>query len=127
MPSSYRSQSVTFSSYKNHNTAKGLLGISPNGYPSFVSSLYVGRISDKKITKDCGILDLLEPGDQIMADRGFDIADDLPSGVTLNIPAFLNGNDLLTLEEETSTRKIASARVHVERAISRIKNYRLLH
>ena len=127
MPSSYRSQSVTFSSYKNHNTAKGLLGISPSGYPSFVSSLYVGRVSDKKITKDCGILDLLEPGDQIMADRGFDIADDLPSGVTLNIPAFLNGNDQLTLEEETSTRKIASARVHVERAISRIKNYRLLH
>ena len=127
MPSSYRRQSVTFSSHKNHNTAKGLLGISPSGYPSFVSSLYVGRISDKKITKNCGILDLLEPGDQIMADRGFDIADDLPSGVTLNIPAFLNGNDLLTLEEETSTRKIASARVHVERAISRIKNYRLLH
>ena len=127
MPYSYRSQSVTFSSYKNHNTAKGLLGISPSGYPSFVSSLYVGRISDKKITKDCGILDLLEPGDQIMADRGFDIADDLPSGVTLNIPAFLDGNDQLTLEEETSTRKIPSARVHVERAISRIKNYRLLH
>ena len=83
----------------------------------------MGRISDKKITKDCGILDLLEPGDQIMADRGFDIADDLPSGVTLNIPAFLNGNDQLTVKEETSTRKIASARVHVEKAISRIKNY----
>ena len=107
MPSSYRSQSVTFSSYKNHNTAKGLLGISPSGYPSSVSSLYVRRISDKKITKDCGILDLLEPGDQIMADRGFDIADDLPSGVTLN----------LTLEEETSTMKIASARVLSRAAI----------
>ena len=127
MPSSYRSQSVTFSSYKSHNTAKRLLSISPSGYPSFVSSLYVGRISDKKITKDSGILPLLEPGDQIMANRGFDIADDLPCGVTLNIPAFLNGNDLLTLEEETSTRKIASARVRVERAISRIKNYCLLH
>ena len=60
-----------------------------------------------------------------MADRGLDIADDLPNGVTLNIAAFLNGNDQPTLEEETSTRKIASARVHVERAISRIKNYRL--
>ena len=55
-----------------------------------------------------------------MAERGFDIANDLPSGViklTLNIPAFLNGNVQLTLEEETSNRKIASARVHVERAI----------
>ena len=35
-PSSCRSQSITFSSYKNHNTAMGLLGISPNGYPAFV-------------------------------------------------------------------------------------------
>ena len=88
-PSSYRSQSVTFSNYKNHNTAKGLLGISPSGYPSYVSSLYVGRVSDKKITRDCGILNLWEPGDQVMADRGFDIQGDLPTGVTLNIPAFL--------------------------------------
>ncbi len=48
MPSSCRSQSITFSSYKNHNTAKGLIGISPNGYPRFVSSLYAGRTSDKK-------------------------------------------------------------------------------
>ena len=46
-----------------------------------------------------------------MTNKGFDIADDLPSGVTLNIPAFLNGNDQLTLEEETSTEKIPSARV----------------
>ena len=87
-PSSCRSQSITYSSYKNHNTAKGLIGISPSGYPSFVSSLYAGRTSDRKITKDCGILDLLEPNDQIMADRGFDIQDDLPNNVTLNIPPF---------------------------------------
>ena len=68
-PSSCRNQSITYSSYKNHNTAKGLIGISPSGYPSFVSSLYAGRTNDRKITKDCGILDLLEPN-QIMADWG---------------------------------------------------------
>ena len=121
MPSSCRSQSATFPSYKNHNTAKCLLGVSPNGYPSFVSSLYAGQTSDKKLTKDCGILNLLEPGDQVMADRGFDIEDDLPV-TTLNIPPFLNGKDQLSLEEEVRTRKIASVRVHVERAIARIKN-----
>ena len=125
-PSSCRSQSITFSNYKHHNTAKGLLGISPNGYPSFISSLYGGRTSDKKITKDCGILELLETGDQLMADRGFDIENDLPDGVTLNIPAFLNGKEQLSLQEETTTRKIASVRVHVERAISRIKSFRIL-
>jgi hypothetical protein len=92
-----------------------------------VSSLYADRTSEKKITKDCGILDILESGDQVMADRGFDIESDLPSGVTLNIPPFLDGKYQLSLEEEIITRKIASVRVHVERAIARIKNYRILH
>ena len=127
MPSSCRSQSVTFSNYKHHNTAKSLLGISPNGYPGYVSSIYVGRTSDKKLTNDCEILTLLEEGDQLNADRVFDIEGNFPVGVTLNIPGFLNGNDQLTLEEEISTWKIASVRVHVERAISRTKNHRILH
>ena len=91
-----------------------------------VYNLYAGRTSEKKITKDCGILSLLEAGDQAMADRGFDIESDLPSGVTLNILPFLNGKPQLSFEEETSTRKDASVCVHVERAISRIKNYRIL-
>ena len=104
-----------------------MIGISPSGYPSFVSPLYAGKTSDRKITKDCGILDLLEPNDQIMADRGFDMQDDLPNNVTLNIPPFLDGKDQLSLDEELTTRKIASVRVHVERAIARIKSFRILH
>ena len=62
-----------------------------------------------------------------MADRVFDIECDLPSGVTLNIPPFLSEKLQLSLAEETSTRKVASVRVHVQRAISRIKNDRVLH
>jgi hypothetical protein len=124
MPSSCRSQSITaFSSYKNHNTAKGLIGISPNGYPSFVSSLYAGRTSDEKIIRDCGILNLLEPGDELMADRAFDIESDMPNGV---FPMYSHGQHQLSAEDEAKTRKIASVRVHVERTIARIKNFRIL-
>ena len=91
MPSS-RSQSVTFSNYKHHNTAKDLIGIAPSGAVAFVSDLYAERCNDKQITITCGILDLLEEGDTIMADKGFDIASDLPHGVRLNIPPFLRKN-----------------------------------
>ena len=71
-------------------------------------------------------MNLLEVGDSIMADKGFEIADDLPKGVTLNIPPFLRGNGHLSIEDETETHRIASVRIHVERAVSRIKTFRIL-
>ncbi|CAB4019513.1 Hypothetical predicted protein, partial [Paramuricea clavata] len=123
MPSAPVTQGVTFSSYKHHNTAKGLVGISPAGTLTFVSELYAGRTSDKELTKDCGILKLLEEGDQIMADKGFLIEDCLPDGVTLNIPPFLKDQNQLSIEDEVKTRRIAKERIHVERAIEKIKKF----
>ena len=98
---------------------------SKRGAVTFVSELYPGRARDKNVTKHCGVLQLLNDGDSVMADRGFDISEDLPEGVTQNTPAFLNGKDQLSVEEETETR-IASIRIHVERAIESVKNYRIL-
>ena len=125
-PSSVQSQSSTFSHYKHHNTAKGLIGITPAGTVSFVSDLYTGRTSDKIATRDSKSYNLLEAGDSLMADKGFDKEEDLPNGVSLNIPPFLRGKDCLSIEEEQQTRQIAAVRIHVERAISRVKTYRIL-
>ena len=43
----------------------------------FLSSIFGGRVSDKIIIQRSGFLDLLEFVDQIMADRGFLVADDI--------------------------------------------------
>ena len=77
-PNSFRSQSATYTTYESHNTAKGLVGISPSGAVTFESDLYAGRPSDQQITIDCGILNLVENGDSIMADKEFDIKHNLP-------------------------------------------------
>ena len=74
-----------------------------------------------------GLLDLLEPGDAIMADWGFTIDDILPPGVTLNIPPRMNDSGQLTESEQTSTQCIASVRIHVECTMERIQNYEILH
>ena len=117
---------ITFSNYKNDNMYKGLVGISLNGVITFVSLLYPGSISDKELTRRCGILELLEEGDSVMADRGFDIEDDLVLlGVHINIPPFLRVKQQLSQEELISTRRIASLRIHVERAMERIKNFHI--
>ena len=52
-------QQMTFSNYKNSNTFKALIGISPDGVITFVSSLYPGSISDKELRKQSGLLDFL--------------------------------------------------------------------
>lgn len=69
-PSNLKARAQTWSSYKHHNTAKYLIGISPQGSVSYISQGYGGRASDKFITNNCGFLDKLEYGDVVLADRG---------------------------------------------------------
>ena len=73
IPSDPDTQRVTWSTYKNRNTFKALVCITPSGAISFISSLYGGSVSDREITKTCGVLDLLDKGDSVMADKGFTI------------------------------------------------------
>ncbi|KAG5860807.1 hypothetical protein JTB14_030812 [Gonioctena quinquepunctata] len=68
---------------------KGLIGVAPNGVITYISGLYPGSTSDKKIVQHCGILDQLAAGDLILANKGFLIRDILPPGVMLNLPPFL--------------------------------------
>lgn len=126
-PSCFRVQAETHSTYKSHNTAKGLVGIAPNRGVTFISDLCGGHVSDRKIVIASGILDTLEPHDSVMADRGFEIQDlHVPKKASLNIPPFMRCKHQLDPGEEDETRQIAAVRIHVEWAIERIKNYNIL-
>ncbi|CAC5361963.1 unnamed protein product [Mytilus coruscus] len=76
-------QSLTYSNYKNHNTVKFLIGITPSGVICFVSEGRGGRVSDRQITQESGILDLLDENDSVMADKGFTIKDYLEKNIVL--------------------------------------------
>ncbi|KAF0746871.1 Uncharacterized protein FWK35_00026234 [Aphis craccivora] len=118
-------QKLTYSNYKHRNTLKGLVGIAPNGVLTFCSCLYPGSTSDKEIVKHSGVLNIFNSGDLILADKGFLINDLLPEGVSVNIAPFL-GAPQFTPNQVIRTLTIAKARVHVERAICRIKGYSIL-
>lgn len=122
-PSSLSLQSETFSNYKNHTTFKGLIGIAPCGVIAFVSTLYTGSISDVEITRKSQILQLLQPGHGVMADKGFLIEKMLSEvGATLIIPP-LKKSAQLNMEDTQKTQAIACLRILVERAIRRVKEY----
>ena len=81
---------------------------------------------DKEVTRRSGLLDLLEAGDSVMADRGFDIEDHLIlKGVYLNIPPFLRGKQQLDESELIVTRRIVSLCIHVERTMEQIKMFHI--
>jgi hypothetical protein len=93
----------------------------------FISKAFGGRVSDTFIVEKSGFMNYLFPGDEIMADRGFTIDDLLfPLGVKLNIPAFTKNKPWLSAEDVTLTRRIARGCIHVERAIRRLKVFKII-
>ncbi|CAL9683175.1 unnamed protein product [Knipowitschia caucasica] len=99
-PSDLTARAQTWSNYKHNNTIKYLVGITPAGAVSFLSTGWGGRVSDKQITLESGFLSNLEPGDDILADRGFLIRDELAAyGATLRIPSFTKGKSQLPARE----------------------------
>ncbi|XP_051955002.1 uncharacterized protein LOC127624285 [Xyrauchen texanus] len=82
---------------------------------------------DKQITKESGFLELLEPRDEVLADRGFLIRDELAAyGATLRIPHFTKGKKQLSAQEVDTSRQLSRVRIHVERVIGRWKNFKIL-
>lgn len=125
-PSALNAQRQTFSPYKHYNTYKVLIGCTPDGYITYVSRLWGGSSSDKAILETSGLLDKLEAGDALMVDKGFTFPY-LPAGVTVYRPPFRESHQKqMPAKAVDETRRIASARVHVERAISRVKSFHIL-
>ncbi len=92
--------------YKHHNTVKYLIGITPQGSVSCISSGWGGRMSDKYITENSCFLTNLVPEDLTIGDRGFDIRDTLDTYISkLEMLAFTTGKlHLLGIEVEQTRR-----------------------
>ena len=113
--SNFRARAQTYSTHKKHNTVKFLIAITPCGTISFLSDCWGGSNSE--------ILDLLEPGDTVLADRGFTIAEDvILDGANLEIPAFTRGKQQLPQEEFERSKQLSQVRIHVERCIGLLKS-----
>ena len=105
-----------------------MLCITPAGTISFISKSYGGTASNRFITETCGIVEKLQFGDNLMADKGFSISDLLVSkGSRLVIPPFLRDKNRVSKKNCTTTSNVAKARIHVENAIARIKDFRIFN
>ena len=126
-PKAPRAQQSTFSTYKNKNTVKTLIGATPGGLISYVLPLFGGSTSDRQIVERSNLFSMCDPGDSIMADKGFNVQDLFaPFDVAINIPTFFRKRNRLTGNIVLHDRKISSKRVHIERLIGLGKTYKIL-
>jgi hypothetical protein len=62
-----------------------------------------------------------------MADKGFTIERELSEiGLELNIPPFTSSVKQMSPADINLTEKIAKHRIHIERLISKVKNYKII-
>jgi hypothetical protein len=116
-----------YSDYKDSTTVKFLISISPQGVINFVSLGFPGRISDPQIVERSGYLDILEPGDTVLADKGFKIFRALSARqCRLILPPFKYRGKDRTFEDFQEGEKTSNLRIHIERANKLIKDWRIL-
>ena len=133
-PGNTDTQYATYSSYKSHNTFKALISITPYGAFNYISDFFSGNVSDRFLTLNCGFMSCIKAGMQGLTDRGFTVEDEfLKKDAVLFKPPFTRKwntrkgkGKRLNVAEIRLTRLIARLRIHVERAIQRIKCWRIL-
>ena len=120
-PNSLEVQSFLWSEYKHHCAFKLLICITPNDAISWISPACGGRNSDRFIVPDSGFLDLPQPYDCAMADRGFKIKDDLlMRRCTLSIPppSAAVGNQVIA-KDLKKTSQIENVGIYVDKPSER--------
>ncbi|XP_070828615.1 uncharacterized protein [Chaetodon trifascialis] len=115
------------SQHRGSTALKSVVGITPSGSISLISSVYAASISDKDIVMKSGVLNLLEPGDEVMAAKSLEIKDLLDAiAAHLVIPPFSRPNRQFSQDSATHTPHADLLKVHIDKALGRIKEFHIL-
>ncbi|XP_015237468.1 PREDICTED: uncharacterized protein LOC107089280 [Cyprinodon variegatus] len=116
----------TLSCEMNCTTFKALVGVAPCGLISFVSELFPDAISNDDMTRRCGILNLLEPGDEVIAGKDF-CSEDLFKNVGARLVRFPLSSEDECNWTQGRAQDVARFYALVRCIIRRIKEYQLLN
>lgn len=127
-PSNSKLQAVTWSQYKKGNTLKYLISSTPHGLINFISYGFGGRTSDREILESCGYLDKLPSDCSVLADRGFKNIENLLHSKNCKLirPPSVNPDQKMNKKDVLESRRIAACRIHIERVIRRIREFKML-
>lgn len=121
-------RSSSYSGYKQSDTTKFLICITPGGLISYVSNGYSGNSTDKFIFNNENLINQFDSGDTIIVNKGFLIEEETKAkGIKIIRPTSFQSNQMQLNEADVITNtKIAVVRVHVERAIEKMTMFAML-
>lgn len=127
-PSDPAAHTAVWSDYKHFTTVKFLVSISPSGVIIWISDGFPGSITDIEIVQFSGFLKHVHPRDIVMADKGFPIQHILSYRLAqLRAPTWKRkGQTQFTYQEDFKSSRVSKERIHVERAMGRLKDFRIL-
>lgn len=128
-PEHVEAQSMSFSTYKNTNTLKTMVGCSPRCVTTYVSDSYAGSVSDRQIIERSKLVTdyPFKEKDQVLADRGIMVQDLFATkDVQVVTPHTLKGKHQLDAVTLVKDRRVASKRIHIERVIGLGKTFLIL-
>ena len=126
-PCSRKASRTLFSHYKHYHTAKLLAAISPLGAYCGTSDAFPGRISDLEIMKVSPFMKILNRGDCVPTDKGFDqLSELLEKELECYMVAPVRrmaGKKTYTTDERDGNKLQSNLRIHVERHFSRLQGW----
>lgn len=113
------------SNHTNFAKYKALIGVAPCGSITFVSKLFPGFLSNEELMRVSGILDLLQPGDQLVADKDFDI-ERLLKDFGVELLRCPSKRKLHFESMDVKARLVPRLLALAKRAVKQIKEYQIL-
>ena len=111
---------------KSNNTLKKLIFFCTKS--GSISEAYAGSCTDRFITEDTNIFAKFTPGFMVLFDIGFNVQDLLLSRqMKCVLTPFVRSKRQFTLSEVYQGKRIARERIHIERVMGKLKEFRLLN
>jgi hypothetical protein len=120
----------THSRYYAGTVAKYLICMTPGGSIVYVSLPYPGKITDTRLHRETvERMGLVDVGEAEVVDKGFRIAGRMYSCGVHTLMPVMQSCDVVgfTGQQINQSRQIAKERAHIERAVRRMKSFKILN
>lgn len=124
---SIENEDHTYSRKDTSMISKALIGCTPTGRISFVTPVYDGTTSNRKIFIESNLSEFIKPDDLVLIDKEVVIKDlIINQRAKCHIPQFLEGNRVLQSDNDLRTKLINQQKDVINKIISQLKQFHIL-